>query len=92
MKLKDWFFFSATEEEKNAYAETLSRRIQVWSAAGFYAALGKGRSQEEKKMIVNEIYSKYKARIAQDPAQHGADIICHVLCLEKVWSNPDNTH
>ncbi len=62
----------------------LSKSAQIWSAAGFYAALAPSRSEQEKEHILEEIYSKYAARVAKDPAQHGVDCVFHVLCIEKV--------
>ena len=57
---------------------------RTWSNSTFVAgALATGSTEEEAHALTDEMYARYEARVASDPAQHAMDYVHSYLHVSK---------
>ena len=67
------------EEHAERYVPT----TRTWSNSTFIAGLSDERSPEEKDALVDELFSVYQARVAENPAEHAMDYVHSYLRVVK---------
>ena len=57
---------------------------RTWSNSTYSNGLDAGRSAEQKAEIVDELFDRYAALVAQEPADHGMDYVHCYAVIEKL--------
>jgi hypothetical protein len=66
-----------------AWAKNFVPTTRTWSNSVFLSALDKSRCLEEREALVDEMYSRYEAEIAKDPAGHSMDYVHSYIRIDK---------
>ena len=67
-----------------AHAASFVPTTRTWSNSTFVAgALATGSTEEEAHALTDEMYARYEARVASDPAQHAMDYVHSYLHVSK---------
>merc|ERR1711966_210916 len=61
----------ASGGDADAAAKSFVLTTRTWSNSVFLSALSPTRSAEERAALVDEMYGRYEAEVAKNPANHG---------------------
>jgi hypothetical protein len=71
-------WFSPTSDPV-AHAKKFVPTTRTWSNSVFLSGLDSSRSLKEREAIVDEMYGRYEAEVAKNPAGHAMDYVSYTL-------------